>query len=251
MQGLVALITGGTSGIGLAAAEEFAHRGATVVVSGRRIETGKAAVQQITAKGGVAHFVSADVSRETDVEQLVRATINEFGRLDFAFNNAGVRPQSPSRRLHEYPSSDLDFVLDVHVKGTFFAIKHEILHFLAAGRPGAIVNMSSVYGVAADATAFPSYVAAKHAIVGLTRSAAIQYAASGIRVNAVLPGVIETPLISHSRSTDPERLLRMHPLGRLGRPEEVAKTVVWLCSDEASFVTGACLPVDGGNGARC
>ena len=146
---------------------------------------------------------------------------------------------------------DLDFIVDIHIKGTFFSLKHQVRHFLAAGQPGAIVNMSSVYGVGADLTAFPSYVAAKHAIVGLTRSAAIQYASAGIRVNAVLPGVIETPLIANSLSTDPDRLLRMHPVGRLGKPEEVAKTVAWLCSDDAGFITGSCIPIDGGNGARC
>lgn len=251
MKGKVALVSGGTSGIGLAAAEEFVRRGASVVVSGRRPDVGAEAVRLLVAAGGAAHFIATDVSREADVEAMVKAAVSQFGRLDFAFNNAGSRPQSPSRMLHEYPADDLDEVLDIHVKGTFFSLKHEVRHFLAAGQPGAIVNMSSVYGVAADQTAFPSYVAAKHAIVGLTRSAAIQYASHGIRVNAVLPGVIETPLIANSLSTDPERLYRMHPLGRLGKPHEVAAAVAWLCGEEAGFVTGTCLPIDGGNGARC
>lgn len=251
MHGKVVVITGGTSGIGLAAAHEFARRGAGVVVAGRRHDVGEAAVEELKAGGGTAYFVPCDVSSESEVESLFATTLREFGRLDYAFNNAGARPRSPSRLLHEYPAEDLDYVLDIHVKGTFFCLKHEVLHFRAAQQPGAIVNMSSVYGVAADLTAFPSYVAAKHAIIGLTRSAAIQYAADKIRVNAVLPGVIETPLIANSQSTDPERLLRMHPVGRLGRPEEVANAVAWLCSDDAAFITGVALPIDGGNGARC
>lgn len=251
MEGKVAIITGGTSGIGLATAMLFAQRGASVVIAGRREDAGKVAEAELLALGARAAFVRADVSSEADVEKLIDATVARFGHIDFAFNNAGPRPQSPTRRLHDYPVEDAEFVWATHIKGTFLCLKHEVRYFLSEGREGAIVNMSSVYGDRADFTAFPPYVAAKHAILGLTRSAAIQYATDKIRVNAVCPGVVETPLTRNSRTADPERLLRMHPMGRLGQPEDVAGAVVWLCSPEAAWVTGIAMPIDGGNNARC
>ena len=247
MKGKVALITGGSDGIGRAAAELFAARGARVVIAGRSVERGEAAAAELRAKGADVAFVRADVAREEDCAALVARCIELHGRLDCGFNNAGGEPGGKSR-FHEQKAEQWTGVVDVHLGGIFWTMKHEIPAMLANGG-GAIVNMSSMYGLGADGVAYPAYVASKHGAIGLTRSAALQYARKNIRVNAVCPGVVRTPMLARSLALDPAlepRFVAMHPMRRLAEPAEVAEAVLWLCSDAASFVTGIALPVDGG-----
>jgi NAD(P)-dependent dehydrogenase (short-subunit alcohol dehydrogenase family) len=250
-QDRVALVTGGTSGIGLATAQRFAESGARVVIAGRTPETGEEAAQGIRKQGGDCVFVRADVADEAQVQALVDRCLELHGRLDCAFNNAGAEPQSRTARLHEYGEDDWREVVDAHLSGIFRCLKHEIAAMLPRAS-GAIVNMSSVYGVGADAIAYPSYVASKHGAIGLTRAAAMQYAKRGIRVNAVCPGVIRTAMLERAIQANPaleEVFRRKHPMARIGEPIEVAEAVLWLCSDASSFVTGHALAVDGGIGA--
>ena len=242
------IVTGASSGIGKTTAERFAERRASVVVAARRTEEGEGVVEGIREAGGEALFVRADVSREEDVEALVARTVEAYGRLDCAFNNAGDSPSAKRGRMHEYPVEDWDAVVDVHLKGIFLCMKYEIRQMLEQGG-GAIVNMSSIYGLSADRIAYPSYVASKHGTIGLTRSAAMQYAKKNVRVNVVCPGVIRTPMLDRSLRLNPDSeslYTSLHPIGRLGEPEEVADSVVWLCSDQASFITGHALAIDGG-----
>jgi NAD(P)-dependent dehydrogenase (short-subunit alcohol dehydrogenase family) len=247
MEGKVVLITGGSDGIGRATGELFAARGARVVLAARGAERGEAVAAQIRARGGDAIFVRADVSREPDVAALVARCVALHGRLDCAFNNAGGEPNGRSR-FHEQTLEGWTSVMDVHLGGIFLALKHELPALLAAGG-GAVVNMSSIYGLGADTVTYPSYVASKHGTIGLTRIAALQYATKNIRVNAVCPGVVRTPMLARAlaqNSEIEERFVAMHPMRRLAEPSEVAEAVWWLCSDAASFVTGIALPVDGG-----
>lgn len=247
MRGKVVLVTGGSEGIGRAAAEAFAARGARVVIAARNVERGEQAAGELRAQGGEVSFVRADVAREEDVAALVARCLALHGRLDCAFNNAGAEPGGKSR-FHEQRAEQWTGVVDVHLGGIFWAMKHEIPALLAAGG-GAIVNMASMYGLGADGVAYPAYVAAKHGAIGLTRSAALQYARKNIRVNAVCPGVVRTPMLARSLALDPAleaRFVAMHPMRRLAEPAEVAEAVVWLCSDAAAFVTGVALPIDGG-----
>jgi NAD(P)-dependent dehydrogenase (short-subunit alcohol dehydrogenase family) len=248
MRDKVVIVTGASSGIGKTTAERFAERGASVVVAARRSEEGESVAKEIRKTGGEARFIRTDVSSEEDVQALVEQTVEAYGRLDCAFNNAGGAPTAPRGRIHEYPVDDWDAVVDVHLKGIFLCMKHEIRQMLEQGG-GAIVNMSSIYGLSADRIAYPSYVASKHGVIGLTRSAAVQYARKNVRVNAVCPGVIRTPMLDRSLQINPEAEVRytaLHPIGRLGEPEEVADSVIWLCSDQASFVTGHAMTIDGG-----
>ena len=248
MRDKVVIVTGASSGIGKTTAERFAQRGASVVVAARRSEEGESVAKEIRKTGGEARFIRTDVSSEEDVQALVEQTVEAYGRLDCAFNNAGGAPTAPRGRIHEYPADDWDAVVDVHLKGIFLCMKHEIRQMLEQGG-GAIVNMSSIYGLSADRIAYPSYVASKHGVIGLTRSAAVQYARKNVRVNAVCPGVIRTPMLDRSLQINPEaeaRYTALHPIGRLGEPEEVADSVIWLCSDQASFVTGHAMTIDGG-----
>ena len=248
MRGKVVVVTGGNSGIGKVTAEHFASLGASVVIAARRVDEGEAVARGIRDSGGEARFVRADVSREEDVDSLVAQTVEAYGRLDCAFNNAGGAPTAPRGRIHEYPLEDWNAVVDVHLKGIFLCMKYELRQMLAKGG-GAIVNMSSIYGLSADRHVYPSYVASKHGTIGLTRSAAIQYSGKNIRVNAVCPGVIRTPMLDEVLRIRPEaeeHYRGLHPVGRLGEPQEVADAVVWLCSEQASFVTGHALVVDGG-----
>ena len=242
----VALVTGATSGIGRAAAMAFAREGARVVVSGRRTQEGQETVAFIQQAGGKAVFVQTDVTREPEVAALVNTTLATYGRLDVAFNNAGVEGAVGS--VHEQTVENYHHIMDANVLGVFLSLKHEIAAMLQNGG-GAIVNNASVAGLVGLPGA-ALYVASKHAVLGLTKAAALEYAAQSIRVNAVSPGAIETPMFDRfttALGADSHRqIAALHPMGRTGRPEEIADAVLWLCSDQASFVTGQSLTADGG-----
>lgn len=243
--GKVVLVTGGTSGIGKATAVAFAREGAKVVLSGRREKEGLAVVEEIKSAGGTAHFVQADVAKEADVKRLVDETVAKFGRLDVAFNNAGVEVLGP---LAEVTEEDYRRVFDINVWGVIASMKHEIPALLKSGG-GAIINTSSIVGHIGMGGA-SVYVATKHAVEGLTKVAALEYAKQGIRVTAVAPAAIETDMIDRftgGRDSDQGKgLAAMHPVGRMGRAEEIAEAVLYLASDGAKFTTGISLPVDGG-----
>src|SRR5881396_403711 len=221
--GSVVLITGGNAGIGRAAALEFAKQGAKVVVSGRREREGEEVVAGIKASGGEAIFVGADVSKERDVKAMIERALTP---------------------LPDQTEDTYDRIMDINVKGVWLSLKHEIPAMLKTGG-GAIVNNASVAGLIGAATA-PIYVASKHAVNGLTKSVALEYAKQNVRVNAVAPGPIETRMYRDFAVTPEVRQMLEGPMGRIGQPEEIANTVVWLCSDGASFITGQILPVDGG-----
>jgi NAD(P)-dependent dehydrogenase (short-subunit alcohol dehydrogenase family) len=247
MEDKVALVTGGGSGIGRATALAYARAGAKVVLSGRREKEGLETVGLIKQHGGQGLFIKGDVTREADVEVLVAQTLSTYGRLDAAFNNAGIEGEV-GKQTHEQSVVNYRSVMDINVLGVLLAMKYEIAALLKNGG-GSIVNNASVGGL----VGFPGasvYVASKHAVMGLTRTAALEYAKQGIRVNAVSPGGIETPMLHRftgGAGTDFfNQLAGSHPVGRLGRPEEIAEAVLWLSSDKASFVTGQSLTADGG-----
>ena len=246
MTGQVALVTGAGSGIGRAACISFGRAGARVVVSDVNADDGARTVKRLTDAGHEAIFVRADVSNPTDVQNLIAATVSAYGCLDMAFNNAGI--EGEQHATADYPDAVWDRVIAVNLTGVRLCMKHEIAQMLKQGG-GAIVNNASILGVVGFATA-SAYVAAKHGVLGLTKAAALEYAASHIRINAVCPGFIETPMLARAGlTTDPaklEMIANLHPLKRLGRAEEVAAAAVWLCSPEASFITGHPLLVDGG-----
>ena len=247
----VALITGGTSGIGKATALAFAREGAKVAIAGRRQLEGEKTVQIIQDQGGDAVFIQTDVAKAIEVEALVSSTVAHYGALDIAFNNAGI--QGPLKRLIECTEEEFYSVISINLKGLWLSMKYEISQMLEQGH-GVIVNTSSSFGLLGAPTA-SFYAMAKHGIEGLTKSAALEYAESGIRVNSVSPGSIETPMLDRyfansllfenaEEARNQDKLL--HPLGRFGKPEEVADAVLWLCSNQSSFVTGHSLAVDGG-----
>jgi NAD(P)-dependent dehydrogenase (short-subunit alcohol dehydrogenase family) len=249
----IAVITGGGSGIGRATALALARAGATVVIGNRNREQGEAVVHEIAALGGSASFFRTDVSKRAEVKALVDQTLAAHGRLDLAFNNAGVDGQQ--KPMHEQDATEADFLIDVNIKGVFWSMKYEIEAMLrnpigggGTGR-GAVVNNSSVFGL----KGFPDwslYVGSKHALTGMTKTAALDYATKGVRINAVAPGPIETPLLAKSAGGNPHVYASVVPMARIGQPDEVAAAVVWLLSDAASYVTGVTLPVDGGYCAR-
>jgi NAD(P)-dependent dehydrogenase (short-subunit alcohol dehydrogenase family) len=245
MEGRVALVTGAAAGIGRAAAEAFARQGAKVVVSDVTAEAGEAVAAGIRGAGGEAEFVRCDVARPAEVEALVRRTAGLFGRLDCAFNNAGI--EGVSAPTAECTEENWDRVIGTNLKGVWLCMRHEIPVMLRQGG-GAIVNCASVAGLVGF-RGIPAYTASKHGLIGLTRTAALEYATQGIRVNAVCPGVIRTAMVERFTHADPQAeagLVAAEPVGRMGTPEEVAAAVLWLCSDAASFVTGHALAVDGG-----
>jgi len=243
-QNKVVLITGATSGIGKTSALAFAKAGAKVVISGRREAEGQAVVNEIKAAGGEATFVKADVAVEADVAALVAKTVATYGRLDVAFNNAGIELTGPIVDVNE---ADYRRTFDINVWGVLASMKHEIPVMLKQGG-GVIINTSSVAGHIGMAGA-SVYIASKHAVEGLTKAAAMEYAKQGIRVNAVAPAVIETDMFERFTGGNEEAanyMRSLHPIGRGGRSEEIANPVLFLASDAASFITGASLNVDGG-----
>jgi NAD(P)-dependent dehydrogenase (short-subunit alcohol dehydrogenase family) len=240
----IALVTGGSSGIGRSAALAFAEEGAKVVVADVAAEGGDETVSMIKEAGGEAIFVKTDISKAKEVEALIQKAVNEYGRIDCAFNNAGIDGEMCS--LQEHSEGSWDQVISINLKGVWLCMKYEIPQMLKQGR-GAIVNTSSIAGLTGIGTI--AYCASKHGVVGLTKAAALENATTGIRVNAVCPAAIYTPMVENLISTDPNMktfVENMQPMGRVGQPEEVSQTVVWLCSDAASFITGHALPIDGG-----
>jgi NAD(P)-dependent dehydrogenase (short-subunit alcohol dehydrogenase family) len=240
----VAIITGGTSGIGRETAVLFAQAGAKVVVAGRRQAEGDETAKLVRAAGGEAMFVKADVSRAQDVEALVKKTVERFGRLDTAFNNAGI--EGNWMPLVDISEQEWDSVIDINLKGVFLCLKYELQQMLKNGG-GTIVNMSSVAGLMGSPEASP-YGASKHGVIGLTRAAAMEHAGNNIRVNAVCPAVIETPMGDRlfGAPDNHSYALSLHPMGRFGTPREIAEAVLWLCSDKSSFMTGHYMVLDGG-----
>jgi NAD(P)-dependent dehydrogenase (short-subunit alcohol dehydrogenase family) len=243
LENKIALVTGGTSGIGRATAITFAREGAKVVVAGRRQEEGNAVVEEIKSLGGEAIFVQTDVSEESQVTRLIDTTVSQFGRLDVLFNNAGVEGQF-GVPLHENTNENYDHIFNINVKGLFWTQKYAVQAMLKTGG-GSIVNTSSIGGQIGFAGA-SVYAASKHAVEGLTKTSALELAKSGVRINAVAPGAIKTDMADRALGDHQEYVASLHPVGRLGLPQEVAEAVLFLASDRASFITGQSLAVDGG-----
>jgi NAD(P)-dependent dehydrogenase (short-subunit alcohol dehydrogenase family) len=237
-----ALVTGASGGIGRATALAMARTGAGVVVADIDAEGGSQTVQMIEREGGRAIFIRTDVTAEPDVRASVQQALDRFGRLDVAVNNAGV--EQSNRPITEVTSQECDRILAINVRGVLLGMKHQIPAMLRSGG-GAIVNVSSIAGL----IGFPGasvYVASKHAVLGRTKTAALEHARNGIRVNAVCPGAIQTPMIDRFAGEAKAALIEAHPLGRIGQPEEVAAAILWFCSPGAAFVTGQSITIDGG-----
>jgi len=246
-EGKVALITGGSSGMGRTTALAFAQKGAKIVVASRREKEGEETVAMIKEIGSEAIFVKTDITQVIEVENLVNQTINTYARLDYAFNNAGVEGiLGPSI---EQTESNWNYIIDINLKGVWLSMKYQIPAMLKNGG-GAIVNNASIYGLMGLAN-LSIYCASKHGVIGLTKAVALEQATAGIRINTVCPGIIQTDMVDRAfgKDDDSEGKVQMaasHPIGRLGKPEEIANAVVWLCSDSASFITGHSLTIDGG-----
>jgi len=242
LTGKVGIVTGGGSGIGRATALAMARAGAAVVIGSRDAAKCEGVVQAIRQAGGKAVFQATNVSNPAAVKALVERAVKEFGRLDLAHNNAGVDGQQVP--LHEQDIEQASLLFDVNIKGVFYCMKYEIEEMLKSGG-GAVVNTSSIFGL----NGYPGwslYTATKHAVTGMTKAAALDYAKKNTRVNAVGPGPVETPLLAKGTGGDPHSYAAFVPMGRIGQPDEIAEVVVWLLSDEARYVTGHTLPVDGG-----
>jgi NAD(P)-dependent dehydrogenase (short-subunit alcohol dehydrogenase family) len=243
--GKVVLVTGGSSGIGRATAVAFAREGARIVVASRRPDESEETIRLVKAEGSVGLFVATDMKKPKDIQAMVARTIEHFGQLDHAFNNAGIEGDLfvPTA---DYPETTWNDVISVNLTSVFLSMKSEIPHLLATR--GSIVNMASVAGLAGGKLG-SAYYASKHGVVGLTKASAMEYADKGIRINAVAPAVIMTPMAQRGLVKDEsltKQVVASHPMGRIGTPEEVAAAVLWLCSAGASFTTGHVLPVDGG-----
>ncbi len=246
----VAVVTGGASGMGLATAQAFAEAGASVAIADVNEDRVMAAAESFKAAGHKVIGIRCNVAELDEAEAMVKQTVSAFGRLDYAFNNAGV--QSPVAETADADPKDYDFVMDVNLKGVWNCMKYELRQMRAQGTGGAIVNNSSLGGLVGIAER-GIYHASKHGVVGLTKSAGLEYAAKGIRINAVCPGIIETPMVSGMLESQPEamaELMKEVPMARLGKAREIADAVLWLCSDYSSFVVGHALPVDGGYTVR-
>src|SRR3984885_4312467 len=245
LEGKVGLVTGGTSGIGRDTAVLFAKAGAKVVVAGRREREGNETIELVRATGGDGLFVKADVSKDSEVDTLIQKAVEKFGRLDIAFNNAGIEGVwAPIVRQSE---EDWDRTIAINLKGVWLCLKYEIRQMLKQGGGGAIVNMASITGLIGSA-GVAAYSASKHGVIGLTKTAALENAKNGIRINAVCPGFTETPMADRIFRAPAvhKYVVSCHPIGRLGRPTEIAEAVLWMCSDRASFMTGQSLVLDGG-----
>ncbi|MBD2837398.1 SDR family oxidoreductase [Pseudomonas sp. JM0905a] len=243
--GQVALVTGAANGIGRATALAFAAEGLKVVVSDVDVTGGEGTVELIRAAGGDAVFIRCDVTRDAEVKALMEGTLAAYGRLDYAFNNAGIEIEKG--KLADGDEAEFDAIMGVNVKGVWLCMKHQIPLMLAQGA-GAIVNTASVAGLGA-APKMSIYAASKHAVIGLTKSAAVEYAKKKVRVNAVCPAVIDTDMFRRAYEADPKKaefVATMHPVGRIGKVEEIAAAVLYLCCDAAGFTTGHALAVDGG-----
>ena len=245
LQNKVAIITGGSSGMGRQTALLFAQRGAKVVIADINETGGTSVAEEIRTQGGDALFIPTDVSSHESVAAMVNATVDQYGRLDCAFNNAGI--EGKSTKLADCTEETWDRTIAVDLKGVWLCMKYEIPKMLESGG-GSIVNTASVAGLG-GAPGLPAYGAAKFGVVGLTKTAAVEYARKGIRVNAICPGVIRTPMVDRLFADNPKVQVAMekaHPIGRIGEPQDIALGVAWLCSDESNFLTGQAIPFDGG-----
>ncbi len=241
----VAIITGGNSGIGRATAVALARQGVNIIIAARRPKEGEETVKLVKDAGSEGIFVKTDVTKEDDIRSLVEQSTKKFGRLDYAFNNAGI--EESMTPLVDQRSDIFDRIINVNVKGVWLSMKYEIPEMIKSGG-GSIVNMSSVAGVMGFPQ-MPIYIASKHAVLGLTKSAALEYARSGIRINAVAPGAVKTDMAKRVMEGNPQlsqTLTSMHPIGRTAEPEEIADVVSWLLSDKSTFVLGHTLLADGG-----